>query len=501
MKLTGEIMKRLITLILILTVASVFLNSCEFDSVSGLDELNGPGGGRGNYGGGSGATPGGAQDMSFIRQMIDDGIVPDPENFLVEGIFSEYDLPIDGPAPENIFTIRAAHGYAADKNLPGGGLYVQLGLSSSIDAATFRRDPLNLSVVVDKSGSMSGSKIEGVKTALGRLLDQLDANDILSIVLFNQEMSVLLEPTPFDDVNALELIGQIEAGGSTNMDIGMRKGYEFVRQFQENDERSDRVMLFTDALPNTGDHSLENFHEITREGTADGIGLTAFGVGIDFDQDLMNFIATQRGCNYHYLENFEKISRVFDRDFDFLVTPIAFDLKFEVELQSDFPAVTNYGFPGGENASPGFEVGSIFLSRNRGALLLRFLPHEGANPLVGSGSRIADINLSYEDKEGLRQSEELNITYTGEDVVDAENHYFEQDGVRMTVALAREVITMKQACKYYHDSDNESAETDLENLLTYLHEENEGIGNDVLSREIALVEKLKSLVSMRRPKA
>ena len=486
-------MKKLLAILLAVVAVALLLNGCgEFDSATS----------PGDYRGGSGATPGGAQDMSYIRRLIESGTVPNPENFYVEGIFSEYDLPIEGPAPENIFTIRAAHGYAADKGIPGGGLYVQLGLSSSIDAETFRRDPLNLSVVVDKSGSMSGSKIDGVKTALDHLVDQLDEGDILSIVLFSHEMTVLLEPTAVDDSDRIkQLITQIMAGGSTNMDIGLRKGYEFVRQYQALGERSDRVMVFTDALPNTGDHSLENFREITSEGALDGIGLTAFGVGLDFDQELINYIATQRGCNYFYLQDGEKTAQVFDEDFDFLVTPIAFDLNFEVELQSEFPVVTNYGFPGGDSSKPGFEVGSIFLSRNRGALLLRFLPREGANPLVSSGARIADIHLSYKDREGLNHSEELNVVYTGESVTDRETHYFEQAGVRLTVALAREVMTMKQACANFYDNNNESSGEDLESLLTYLNAENETLGDNILSREIALVEKLKSLVSERRPKA
>ncbi|MBT7787312.1 MAG: VWA domain-containing protein [Calditrichaeota bacterium] len=489
-------MKKLLVLLMFVVGASLIISGCD-----GFDSSVSAGMSGGDYNGGAGATPGGAQDMSVIRQLIDNGIVPDPENFHVEGMFSEYDLPIEGPVPENIFTIRTSHGYAADKNLPGGGLYVQLGLSSSINAATFRRDPLNLSVVVDKSGSMHGSKIVGVKTALGKLVDQLDENDILSIVLFNHEMTVLLEPTPLGDVNVHEYIARIEAGGSTNMDIGMRKGYEFVRQYQEFGERSDRVILFTDALPNTGDDSPGNFRDITTEGANDGIGLTAFGIGADFDQNLINYIATQRGCNYFYLQDGEKTSKVFDEDFDFLVTPIAYDLNFEVELQADFAAVTNYGFPGGDSSTPGFEVSSIFLSRNRGALLLRFLPVAGADPLVNYGARIADIHLSYEDRDGLTHSEDLSVVYTGEDVDNSETHYFEQDGVRLTVSLAREVLSMKEACAYYHDPDDGSAEETLETLLIYLNEENEALGDDVLSREITMVTKLKNLVSERRPKA
>ena len=133
-------MKRLVLVTITLLMTATVFTSCD-DLYGPTSELNqgsgGGGGGPDNPGGGGGATPGGSQDFTYIRDLIDDGRVPQADNFLVEGIYSEYDLPIYGEKPNEPFVIRTAHGYSADQGIPGGGLYAQIGLSSNIDIENF----------------------------------------------------------------------------------------------------------------------------------------------------------------------------------------------------------------------------------------------------------------------------------------------------------------------------------------------------------------------------
>src|SRR5436190_13674457 len=88
------------------------------------------GGGGGTFG----ATQGGVQDMRFARELVAAGQVPPPEAFVVEGMFSEHDLPLDGAPCTRTFCARAAAGIAPT---PAGtdASWVQLGLASSIDPA------------------------------------------------------------------------------------------------------------------------------------------------------------------------------------------------------------------------------------------------------------------------------------------------------------------------------------------------------------------------------
>jgi Ca-activated chloride channel family protein len=451
----------------------------------------GGGGGGCGSGGGVGATPGGAQDMSFIRAQIQSGAIPQPGNFYVEGIFSEYDLPINGEPAKTTFCIRTASGFSADAGIPDPGIYVQLGFSSNVDPATFHRNPLNLSVVVDRSGSMAGEKLEGVKVAVGRLVDQLGETDVFSLVQFDHTMQVLVNPAPVSDKAAIQkIISSICSGGSTNMDIGLRKGYELVKG-NLGCGKSPRVMLFTDAMPNTGDFSTANFISIVGVGAADGIGLTAFGVGLDFDQQLINYIATQRGGNYFYLQNREKIETVFDLDFDYMVTPIAYDLKAVIEPLGDLKIASAYGFPGSNSSTLSMEIATIFLARGRGAVLFRLETPENSDIILKGGDRLMSVNLSYEGTDGVIYTEEMKEVYAGPDIRSKRDQYFEQDGTRLTTALAREVVALKAACALYYEGKKDEAQAILDALLSFLTSEKTDMGVDEMQQELDLVVKLK----------
>ncbi|MFW5878327.1 MAG: hypothetical protein ACOCVR_00775, partial [Myxococcota bacterium] len=102
---------------------------------------------------GFGATAGGVQDMGLAREFIDKGMVPPPETFVVEGMFSEHDLPLDGPTCTSLLCLRAAAGVAP--TLDGeDSAWLQVGLSSTIDPETFQREPQTLVMAIDVSGSM-----------------------------------------------------------------------------------------------------------------------------------------------------------------------------------------------------------------------------------------------------------------------------------------------------------------------------------------------------------
>jgi len=446
-------MRKIVFVLIALFMTGTVFTGC--DSFDSSPTANAGGTGAGPHGGGGGATPGGSQDFSYIRDLIDDGRVPQADNFLVEGIYSEYDLPIYGEDPEEPFVIRTAHGYSAEHGIPGGGLYAQIGLSSNIDIENFHRDPLNLSVVVDKSGSMI-DRIGLVRTALNALIDKLNPNDLLSIVLFNGEMSVLLQPSAVTDKATLKvLINSIQSDGRTNIETGLLQGYAFVRNNLEQGDRTDRVMLLTDAHPNTGNTAPGNFKEIVNEGAEAGIGLIGYGVGVIYDQDLMDFIATVKLATYNYISSNEDIGDIFDDDFKFIFSPLAVNMKLKVEPTQWFDCTAAYGFPGEDMGAPEFEVSTVFLSRNRGALMLKFSPVNVNYPILLKDEHIADVSLSYYDAEGNYFDKSLEVKYTGDNVLDTDDSYFEQEGVRLTIALTREVVGLIDICTDYWEKSKQ----------------------------------------------
>jgi Ca-activated chloride channel homolog len=481
---------RLVAIFLFCGILIAGFNGCgEFSDVNPAGGLDSPTGG--GYGGGYGVTPGGSQDMDYIRALVAEGRIPHPDLFLPESIFSEYDLPLVGDMGGGTLNVRASAGYSGDPSLPGHGLYVQMGFSSNIDPETFARPDLNLSIVLDRSGSMGTTKMEVAKRAVDNIIDELDGDDILSIVLFDNLLETLLEPTPVEDTEYLhELVSGIGSRGSTNMDIGLRQGYDWVLEFLEPGEHSGRVILITDALPNTGDYSPDNFNGIVADGAEAGVGLTAVGVGLDFQQELIEFIATQHGANYYYLNTDGDADLLFDEEFEFMVTPVVYDFRVEVQ-SSDLCTFTNaYGFPGEDGGSAILEVSTLFVSNKRGATLLQFDPPTMDSMILPNSTRIATINLSYVELDGTEYSQLLETIYNGPNIMHPDEYFYSQEGVQRTVVLTRHVVGMRDACAEYAGGNAESAIELLNQLRTYIYEQNDLLPEFELEREIELIDGL-----------
>lgn len=437
--------------------------------------------------GGTGITPGGVQDIGYFRSIIENGEVPSADLLSPEGIFSEYDLPIDGPPPDQLITTRAAHAYADDFDIPGGGLYVQIGLSSSIQPDEFHRPDLNLSIVIDRSGSMaSDSKFSRVKYITKLLIDKLDESDILSIILFDTEIEVLSAPASVDNADFLKrAIDNAGTGGGTNMSIGLAKGFEFIRQNLNEDGKSSRLILITDANANQGNTSPEHFYNLIDEASNDNIGFTAWGIGIDFNQETINVISDSRGGNYYYLNENESNKELLDNSFDFMVTPVAYDFELQIDASGPYQLIEGFGFS--KDSPEGYVISSLFLSHNRGASLLKFSP--GANP-IRRGDVIAEINIDYVEPNSAERHDELRVVFAGDDVINEESFFFQQDGVRMTVALLREILCLKEACGSYKDDAQNEAVSMLDKLKSFLERENGALDNR-LRKEIDMVIKLR----------
>jgi Ca-activated chloride channel family protein len=444
-----------------------------------------------------GATPGGAQDNGLAQTQVNNGQVPKPEAFTVEGLLNQYDLPLESAACAHDLCIDAAYGVAPVLIENRSAVFVQIGFSSGIDAATFHRLPLNLSVVVDRSGSMSeASKLDSVKQALYKLIDQLDEGDRLSIVLFDDRVDVLVEPSLVTDRTKLKnAVAGIYARNATNMAAGLRQGSVFVQANAGQVGISDRVMVFTDALTNTGDTDQSTFIQIAASNAALNIGITLFGVGTDLNQELVLAITGMRGGNYFFLQSAAKIATVFDTDFDYLVTPLAYDLNFQLLPATGFVITAVYGFPAWRTGSTtvAFNIPSVFLSRNHGAIMVRLDP---TNRLWPAGqSPLAELGLTYTPADGSAQvSQSLEAAYAGTAPLADDTIFYSQRAVRKSMALVNTALAESQACQIYWNGTGtrDSALALLDQTQTMLRSEATTLEDTDLTTEANNVARLES---------
>ena len=199
---------------------------------------------------------------------------------------------------------RTVLGESAEQQL----VYVLLEASPEGAATQLPKLPLNLCLVIDRSSSMRGDRLMQVKEAAGKILDQLTQDDYFSLVVFNDRADVVV---PAQRVNSRgdlkQAIGRIEAAGGTEMATGMALALQEIQRPMLARGIS-RLLLLTDGRT-YGDES--RCVEIARRAQARGIGITALGVGSEWNEDLLETMTARENSRAHYIASAQEIATVF----------------------------------------------------------------------------------------------------------------------------------------------------------------------------------------------
>ncbi len=227
-------------------------------------------------------------------------------------------------------------------NADGTGI-LQVGLATKRIVDNSNIPPMNICLVIDRSGSMSGDgRLDKVKTALYKFIEGLRKTDKISVVIYDDVASVALAPVQAGDLSALKTtIAGLTPGGSTNLHGGMVLGYEQVlKNYHANG--TNRVILLTDGLANAGVVHSDSIIAHSSFYNKKGIDISTIGVGSNVNFDLLHAIAKNgKGLNHFVGDDQEDIQKVFVDELESLLSPIAKDVSLEI----NFPK--------------GIEVGSI----------------------------------------------------------------------------------------------------------------------------------------------
>ncbi|MCA9570659.1 MAG: VWA domain-containing protein, partial [Myxococcales bacterium] len=231
-----------------------------------------------------------------------------------------------------------------------------LSVALAVQGAMPPRQPLDLTLVIDRSGSMRAEgRMEYVRKGLVQMTDQLVPGDRVDLVLFDSAVCSPLQNFVVgrDDPSILtNEILRMQPRGSTDLDGGLREGYRIqtARDKGDRHNRNQRVLLLTDAMLNSGNVNEALVSEIGKRFDEDGIRVTGVGVGREFNDKMLNKITEKGKGAYVYLGSEAVVDRVFGAGFDSLVQTIAHDVQFSIDLPDSLAMEKFYGEESSTNA-------------------------------------------------------------------------------------------------------------------------------------------------------
>lgn len=275
------------------------------------------------------------------------------------------------------------------------------------------RLPLNVAIVLDRSGSMSSEgKLAYAKQAIQFIIKNLNRRDTVSVVTYDDKVDVILPPTKALDKKMIEqLISKIEPGGSTNLSGGLLEGFSMVRKNLRTGQIN-RVLLISDGLANVGITDPKRIQEITSQRTRGGITVSTFGVGQFFNEKLLTGIAEYGSANYYYIDQSDKIPEIFSRELEGLLAVVAQNCTIRIKSRNGTSVENVYGYKfqsAGDEAI--IKMGDV-VSEEKKLALVKLMPPKKDRGLLS----IARITFSYDDaisdKGRIDKRGTVSISYT-----------------------------------------------------------------------------------------
>ena len=249
---------------------------------------------------------------------------------LVSAVMSEAREREAGDAPK--MTLNAKPAYAVLKAGEKQLAWMRVGLTGFHREKESRRPPINVAVVIDRSGSMQGEKIERAREAAIGALDLLQPTDIVSVIAYDSDVNVLIPATRLTDKEQVaSVIRNIQANGNTALFGGVSKGAAEVRKFLD-DKHVNRIILLSDGLANVGPSAPGELGALGASLKKENISVSTLGLGLGYNEDLMVELAGKSGGNHQFIENASELAGIFRREFDEALSVVAQEVDVKVTI-------------------------------------------------------------------------------------------------------------------------------------------------------------------------
>lgn len=374
---------------------------------------------------------------------------------------------------------------------------LKVGLIAEDNDATSQRFPLNIAIVLDKSGSMNTDrKIENAKQGVYEIIERLKEGDVISVVAYDTYPVVLVPAQVIRDKSEIiDMVSRIHPSGSTALYGGIELGAQELRKYMS-DYALNKIVLLSDGLANVGPQSTEDLASLGRMLSEEDIIVSTIGVGLDYNEDLMTALAEESGGNSYFAKDSYELPRIFAEEINESKTYAAKDIKVYVDTEKDIEPLSIIGRRGEVNGKRlESKINALYGKNEKYALFEMKIPRaeHGANKVV------ANILVEYTDPatgKPVKKTQKINIQYHKDaDFVSSK----EDRAILKEVALTKTSEIKNTAIKLADEGKYEAAATYLSAQGSTLEKVAAQCNNDTeVSKEAKRCNWLSDIVSAGR---
>ena len=323
-------------------------------------------------------------------------------------------------------------------------LYTELNGGKPLDNP--ERKPLNIALVIDRSGSMQGDKLQYALKAAKMLVQNLHVGDHFALVDYDDQISTPVFSTTIAD-NKTAIQGQIDklyARGSTNLCGGMLEGYNQAKT-HFNAEHVNRVILFSDGLANTGISGNDEIKKIAKKKLEEtGISISSFGIGSDYNEQLMTHLAEYGNGNYYFINNADEIPTHLATEMKGLMQVVAQNVSMRIKLpENNLEVEKVYGAAWKvENGELIVDAGSVVAEETR-TIMVKFKIKNMAAQALNFKAKMSYLDARSGEERSLESLFATSFNQNKDEVLSTRNTYVWNVVQNYELNDIMEVATMK----------------------------------------------------------
>ncbi len=348
-----------------------------------------------------------------------------------------------------------------------------------------RRPPLNIALVIDRSGSMSDQgKLSYAKEAAKIVVDRLGRKDLLAVVQYDDRVEVMWPSSPVESPHAIKRrIDRLHPGGSTNLTGGMMEGVDQVLDHQRRNDVT-RVVLLSDGLANQGITDPRRIRTLVRQARRSGARISTMGLGLKYNENLMQDIAEAGGGRYYYIESPTQMARIFQEELSTLFDTMAKNPRLIFEPSDVVRDLEVIGYESSRDKGRYVISMEDFYAGEKRSLLLKL----SLRPMSAGGSFLGELRFDYQDaksKQDIKERSRLELTASDDaKLVDKSAN----QRARVEAELAETEKRHSELVKAYEAGRADVAQRGLRALARELEHKNRTLNDAALNHKLEAIQ-------------